>query len=65
MRGIGIGAYSWGVEIGNVAAFARLYGVVRYSYPSDAAAEIDWARFALHGMARARAAATRARSPER
>lgn len=39
-------------EIDNVAAFARLYGVVRYFYPSDAAAGLDWNRFAVHGVAR-------------
>jgi hypothetical protein len=44
------------VEIANVAAFARLYGVVRYFYPSDSAATLDWARFAVHGTAMARAA---------
>ena len=43
-------------EVENVAAFARLYGVVRFFYPSDAAAELDWSRFAVHGVARARAA---------
>src|SRR3990172_9232070 len=43
-------------EIDNVAAFARLYGVVRFFYPSDAAAELDWNRFAGHGVARARPA---------
>jgi hypothetical protein len=43
-----------GIE--NVAAFARLYGVVRYFYPSDAAAELDWNRFAIHGVARVRPA---------
>lgn len=31
-------------EIDNVAAFARLYGVVRFFYPSDAAAELEWNR---------------------
>jgi hypothetical protein len=44
-------------EIENVAAFARLYGVVRYFYPSDAAAGLDWNRFAVHGVARVRPAA--------
>ena len=43
-------------EIDNVAAFARLYGVVRFFYPSDAAAELDWNRFAVHGVSRVRAA---------
>jgi len=43
-------------EIENVAAFARLYGVVRFFYPSDAAAELDWNRFAVQGVGRVRAA---------
>src|SRR5262252_10799276 len=43
-------------EIGNVAAFARLYGVLRFFYPSDAAASLDWNRFAIDGVARARTA---------
>ena len=40
----------------NVAAFARLYGVVRYFYPSDAASSLDWNRFAVHGVKRVREA---------
>jgi hypothetical protein len=47
-------------EIENVAAFARLYGVARYFYPSDAAAGLDWNRFAVHGVARVRPAASAA-----
>lgn len=43
-------------EIDNVAAFARLYGVVRYFYPSDAAASLDWNRFAVYGVKQAHAA---------
>ena len=43
-------------EVENVAAFAHLYGVVRFFYPSDPAAELDWNRFAVHGVARVRAA---------
>ncbi len=43
-------------EIANVASFARLYGVARHFYPSDAAAALDWNRFAVHGVARVRAA---------
>jgi hypothetical protein len=31
-------------EIDNVKAFARVCGVLRFFYPSDAAAEMDWAR---------------------
>jgi hypothetical protein len=37
-------------EIENVAAFARLYGVVRYFHPGDTAARLDWDRFAVHGV---------------
>jgi hypothetical protein len=44
-------------DIDNVAAFARLYGVVRYFYPSDAAAALDWNRMAVYGVARTRSAA--------
>jgi hypothetical protein len=43
-------------EIDNVAAFARLYGVLRYFYPSDSAAALDWNRFAVHGVAQVRPA---------
>jgi hypothetical protein len=43
-------------EVDNVAAFARLYGVVRFFYPSDAAAELDWNRFAVHGVRQIREA---------
>src|SRR5688572_11439637 len=41
-------------ELDNVVAFTRLYGPVRYFYPSDAAASIDWNRFAVDGVRRAR-----------
>jgi hypothetical protein len=43
-------------EIDNLIAFARLYGVVRWFYPSDAAASLDWDRFAVIGASRARSA---------
>lgn len=43
-------------ETERVAAFARLYGVVRYFHPSDAAQEIDWPRFAIYGVGRVRQA---------
>lgn len=33
----------------NLRAFAKLYGYVKYFHPSDAAADIDWERFAIHG----------------
>jgi hypothetical protein len=45
-------------EIDNVAAFARLYGVVRWFYPSDAAAGLDWNRFAIHGVSQVKSART-------
>jgi hypothetical protein len=43
-------------SIDNAIAFARLYGVVRYFYPSDAAASLDWNRFAIHGVNQVRGA---------
>jgi hypothetical protein len=43
-------------DVDNVAAFARLYGVVRYFYPGDAAANLAWNRFAVHGVRLARTA---------
>jgi hypothetical protein len=46
-------------EIDNVVAFTRLYGVVRYFYPSDAAAAVDWNRFAVYGVSQVRAARDR------
>jgi hypothetical protein len=44
-------------ELNNVAAFARLFGVVRYFYPSDRAASLDWNRFAVAGVQQVRTAA--------
>jgi len=38
--------------VANLHAFARLYGVLRWFHPSDAAAEIDWDRFAIEGARR-------------
>lgn len=43
-------------EIDNVATLARLFGVVRYFYPSDAAAALDWNRFAVHAVSQVRVA---------
>lgn len=40
------------LQVSNLHAFARLYGVVRWFHPSDAAAVIDWDRFALDGVHR-------------
>src|SRR4051812_9378926 len=39
-------------RVANLHAFARLYGVVRWFHPSDAAAAIDWDRFAIDGARR-------------
>jgi C-terminal processing protease CtpA/Prc len=39
-------------QVANLHAFARLYGVVRWFHPSDAAAAIDWDRFAIEGARR-------------
>jgi hypothetical protein len=43
-------------EIENVACFARLYGVIRYFYPSDTAAALDWNSFAIYGIHQVRTA---------
>ena len=48
-------------EIENVSVFARLYGVVRFFYPSDTAANLDWNRFAVNGVKRIRTAGDAAR----
>jgi hypothetical protein len=42
--------------INNAVAFARLYGVARYFYPSDASASLDWNRFSIHGVKQVRGA---------
>src|SRR6185503_18343722 len=39
-------------RVANLHAFARLYGVVRWFHPSDAAAAVDWDRFARDGAHR-------------
>jgi len=39
-------------QIANLHAFARLYGAVRWFHPSDAAAVVDWDRFAIDGARR-------------
>ena len=36
-------------QVEAVAAFARLYGHIRYFHPSDEAAALDWSLFAIHG----------------
>jgi C-terminal processing protease CtpA/Prc len=37
-------------KIENIRTFARLYGLARYFYPGDEAAETDWERFAVYGV---------------
>ena len=37
-------------SIENIKAFAKVYGYVRYFYPSDEAASIDWENFASYGI---------------
>jgi C-terminal processing protease CtpA/Prc len=39
-------------QVQNLAAFARVYGYVRFFHPSDEASEIDWDRFAILGSER-------------
>ncbi|HND18590.1 MAG TPA: S41 family peptidase, partial [Acidobacteriota bacterium] len=34
----------------NVMAFTRMLGYVRHFHPSDQAAEVDWVKFAVHGI---------------
>jgi hypothetical protein len=41
-----------------LAALARLYGVVRWFHPTDAAQEVEWNRFAVHAAAAVRSART-------
>ncbi len=36
--------------IKNIETFARLYGYVKYFYPGDGAAAIDWDKFAVYGV---------------
>jgi hypothetical protein len=47
-------------ETEKVAAWARLYGVLRWFHPSDAAQEVDWDQLAVRGVRAVRAAQTRA-----
>ena len=39
-------------QVRGLYAFARLYGVLRWFHPSDAAATIDWDLFAMEGVRR-------------
>ncbi len=42
----------------NLRAFAKLYGYVRYFHPSDEASQLDWDKFALHGVNKVKAVKT-------
>ena len=46
-------------QVENLRAFAKLYGYVRWFHPSDAAANTDWDKFAIHGVRQVRDAASR------
>ncbi|WGU92846.1 S41 family peptidase [Paenibacillus dendritiformis] len=46
-------------ELMNVRAFTKLYGYVRFFHPSDENTQIDWKRFAIHGVSKVRAAKTK------
>jgi C-terminal processing protease CtpA/Prc len=37
-------------SIANIQTFSRLYGYVKYFYPSDEAAAMDWDSFAVYGV---------------
>ncbi len=37
--------------LANLVVFARLYGYVRYFHPSDEAADLNWGRVAINGVA--------------
>lgn len=37
-------------RVKNMETFARLYGYVKYFYPGDEAAAMDWDRFAIYGV---------------
>ena len=36
-------------KVGNIHAFAKVYGYVRWFYPGDEAGQIDWNKFAVYG----------------
>ena len=43
-------------KIDNIHAFAKVYGYVRWFYPGDEAAKIDWNKFAVYGVKRVKQA---------
>jgi C-terminal processing protease CtpA/Prc len=44
--------------VDNLRAFAKLFGYVRYFYPGDEAADLDWEAFAAFGTTQVRGAGT-------
>ena len=47
-------------EIQNLRAFGKLYGYVKYFHPSDEAARVSWAAFAIYGVRAVRSIGDRA-----
>ena len=45
-------------EVKNLATFARLYGYVKYFYPGDEAAKLDWTKFEMYAIPRVEKAKT-------
>lgn len=37
-------------KVDNICTFTRVYGYVRWFYPSDEASQIDWNKFAVYGV---------------
>ena len=37
-------------KVENLETFAKVYGYVRWFYPSDEAAKINWTNFAVYGQ---------------
>ena len=37
-------------KVDNLYTFAKVYGYVRWFYPGDEAAEVDWNKFAVYGI---------------
>ena len=46
-------------RLNNIETFTRLYGYVKYFYPGDEAAALDWERFAVYGVKKVAAARDR------
>lgn len=39
-------------KVGNIQAFAKVYGYVRWFYPGDEAAQTNWDKFAVYGVSK-------------